>query len=329
MLRRKIHILTTGIALPEKLLTHNELDGILGLRAGESLDITGVSQRYQATHETAADLASRACETVIRESGMSWNEIDVLVSASATMDKALPYNAAMIHARLGLEKNRTTTFDVGSSCMSFLTGLDLAGTLIDSGRYHNMILVSCDISSYTVDYTNLRENGIFGDGAAAVFLNKSEEGESEIIASRSITLSEGVDYCHINAGGSRYHRRVPDSAGNEFFGMNGRQLLSLAERELPGFLKVLLAEAGMRMDDIDLVIPHQASKLSLDRLARKLRLSRDRYIDIFSEYGNQVSASLPTALHHAIIENRLKRGDTALLIGSGAGVTLGGMILKY
>ncbi|KAB2930038.1 MAG: 3-oxoacyl-ACP synthase [Leptonema illini] len=328
MLRRNVKIVSTGLGLPDTVLHDHELDARLGLPAGETYDFTGVRQRYQSTTETSSLLAARACRAALAQSPFDWNDIDCLVATSATMDKALPYNAAMIHAELGLHEKRTMTLDIGSSCMSFLTGLDLISTAIAFGRFRTAMIVAADISTFTVDYGNLRENGIFGDGAAAAILT-ADETSSSIIISRSITLSEGVDYCHINAGGSRYHRRVPHSNADAVFGMNGPAMLDLAARQLPAFVESLLSDAGMTMSDIDLVIPHQASKLALDRLSRRLKVSRDRYVDVFERYGNQVAASLPTALHTAIEEKRIQRGQTAMLVGSGAGITIGGMIFVY
>ncbi len=328
---RNVKIVSTGIGLPATILYDHELDARLGLANGETYDITGVRQRYQTTTETAAELAGRACEDALRNSPFTWDDIDCLVATSGTMDKALPYNAAMIHAELGLHGRRTATYDIGASCMSFLSGLDIMSCTIELGRFRNVMLVSSDISTFTVDYNNLRESGIFGDGAAAVILSPvdARKESSRILNSRSVTVSEGVDYCHINGGGSRYHRRSGNPTTEIFFRMNGRAMLSLASRELPGFVDTLLSELHLTMADIDMVVPHQASKLSLDRFARRLKIPKDRYIDIFSDYGNQVAASLPTALHTAIATQRIARGDRILLVGTGAGITIGGMVLVY
>ncbi|HBJ82782.1 MAG TPA: 3-oxoacyl-ACP synthase [Verrucomicrobiales bacterium] len=318
----------TGIAVPEAVLTAAELDQRLGLPAGESLRVTGVMKRHTAVLETAAQLAAAAARQALMNAGMRWEEIDCLVCASATMDQALPYNAAMVLAELALGTHRLATLDVGASCLSFLQALDLMSCAIASGRYQNVVIVSADISTFTTDCRNLRENGIFGDGAAAAVLRRSE-GASRIHAARSITLPEGVAFCQIRSGGSRFHRRGFPEHSEALFEMRGRPLFALVARELPGFVDALLAEAGVKREELALLIPHQASRQALDHVAKMLGFDDGRMVDVFGEFGNQVGASLPTALHFAIHRHGLQRGQKALLLGSGAGVSIGGIVFTY
>jgi 3-oxoacyl-[acyl-carrier-protein] synthase-3 len=327
---RNISIAGTGVAVPRKVLTSDDLDQQLGLVSGESLRVTGIERRHVTELETAAQLAAEACRKALASAGMEWDEIDCLVCASATMDQALPYNAAMVHAELGRGKNRIATFDVGASCLSFLQALDLMNCAIAAGRYENVLIVSADISSFTTDYRNLKENGIFGDGAASVVLRKCEADESSrVLAARSITLPEGVDFCRIRSGGSRYHRRGDSRHAEALFEMRGRELFALVGRRLPDFVTGLLEEAGISRKEVSLFIPHQASRQALDHVAKMLGFDDGRMVDVFGEFGNQVGASLPTALHFAIRRHGLKRGDKVLLLGTGAGVSIGGIVLVY
>lgn len=327
---RNISIAGTGTAVPRKVLTAENLDQRLGLADGESLRVTGIERRHVSENETAAQLAAEACRKALASAGTKWDEIDCLVCASATMDQALPYNAAMVHAELGQGKNRIATFDVGASCLSFLQALDLVNCAIAVERYDNVLIVSADISSFTTDYRNLKENGIFGDGAAAVVVRKCKPGESSrVLAARSITLPEGADFCRIRSGGSRYHRRGDPAHAEALFEMRGRELFALVGRRLPDFVTGLLEEAGISRKDVSLLIPHQASRQALDHVAKMLGFDDGRMVDIFAEFGNQVGASLPTALHFAIQRHGLKRGDKVLLLGTGAGVSIGGIVLIY
>ncbi|QPN64041.1 3-oxoacyl-[acyl-carrier-protein] synthase III C-terminal domain-containing protein [Synechococcus sp. CBW1004] len=323
-----VRIAGTGVALPERVLTAAELDAELGLPTGEVLRVTGVAKRHTAVLETAAQLAAQAVGSALADAGMGWSELDCLVCASATMDQALPYNAAMVLAELKEFTHRVSTLDVGASCLSFLQALDLMSNAISTGRYANVVIVSADISTFTTTYTNLRENGIFGDGAAAVVLRRGD-GTSRIHAVRSVTLPEGVEFCQIRSGGSRYHRRGCPEHSEALFEMRGRQLYALAARELPGFVETLLAEAGVKSSDLALMIPHQASRQALDHVAKLLGFDDGRMVDVFGEFGNQVGASLPTALHFGIHLYGLQRGQKALLLGTGAGVSIGGIVFTY
>ena len=320
------------MALPPNAVSSDELDRRLGLRGGSTLKQTGIRRRYLSTTETAAQLAARACTAALENAGLAWSDIDCLVGTSATMDQALPYNAALIHAELGLTAQRTSTFDIGASCMSFLTGLDTMSYLVDCGRYQNVMLVSADIATFGLDWTRLKECGLFGDGAAAAVIRKSAPGESSrIMSAKTVTLSDGAQLCKIPAGGSRFHPRRLTTPIDPLtvFQMDGKSVFKLVAAEMAQFTAKLLADAGVTMRDIALVVPHQASQLALDHLAKRLDVPEGRLVDIFTDYGNQVGASLPTALHIGLSSGRVRRGDPMLLIGTGAGLTMGGMILTY
>lgn len=330
--RRSIRICGTGVAVPEQVLTSEEIDRRFGLPAGTVFKRYGVRTRHRTVHENSASLAVQACEAALANAGMRWSDIDCLVSASATMDQALPYNAAMILAALGGNARRIAAFDVGASCLSFLVGLDTLSYLVESGRYRNVMIVSADIATFSLDWSTLGESAIFGDGAAAAVIRKSAPGErSSILASRVETYSEGAEYCHIKAGGSRYHpRRLSSSIDPlSLFHMDGPRLFKTVSRELPRFVNGLLDSAALTLDQLRLVVPHQASRLALDHLARRLHIEAARTVDILASYGNQVAASLPSALHHAIAGGRVQRDDPIMLIGSGAGLTIGGIVMVY
>jgi len=328
----KIKIISSGNGLPRNKVSHFDFDIIAQLELGTSLNETRIKNRYMSTTETATDLAFIASNEALKNSKLSIMDIDLLVVASATMDKALPFNAALLNAKLQeeyKEKHYFQTMDIGASCLSFITALDTVSYMLQSGKYKKALIVSSDVSTYCLDYKNIKSNGIFGDGAAAMIVEKGDE-VSKIIASEFITLPEGVDYCQINSGGSRFHRRKEkENHANAVFEMNGKKLFGLALKFMPKFLDNLLMKANLTIDDIDVIIPHQASFQSLEHIFKVLKVSQEKYINIFSEYGNQVAASLPTAFDFAIKSKKVKRGDKVLLLGTGAGVTIGGIILQY
>jgi 3-oxoacyl-[acyl-carrier-protein] synthase-3 len=285
-----------------------------------------------SSNETAASLAALACERALAASGLDWADVDCLVAASGAMDQCLPYNASLIHAELRLQRHPIATFDIGASCLSFLTGLDTVSHLLHNGRYRTVMLVSSDIATFGLNWKELRECGNFGDGAAAVVLRKSLAGEASCIrASNFQTFSQGVRYCEIPGGGSRFHPERIDQPFGPLakFSMEGKAVFKLVAGVMGPFLDKLLAAAERKLPDIAAVVPHQASRLAIDHLRRRLDLPFDKVVDVFDEFANQVGASLPTALHRAVSTGRIQRGDDVLLIGSGAGVSLGGMVLTY
>jgi 3-oxoacyl-[acyl-carrier-protein] synthase-3 len=365
---RAIRILGTGVARPSCQVESSELDTLLNLPDGTVQRRSGVRVRYVETQRTAASLGAEAARCALAAANLTLDQIDCVVAASGSMDQAMPCNAALIHRELGLGASGVAAFDVNASCLGFLAALDTLSWPLLAGRYRRVLIVAADIASCALDWTELGASAIFGDGAAAAVIGRERDPDATtpgILASAFATYSEGAHLCEIRAGGSRHHpsrtgqdvtsaaappmvpgaasdrasgtstiaigttRRPADYLTLAQFRMDGQAVFHLVARHLDEFVDALVRGAGLGRDDLTLVIPHQASHLGLRYLTRRLGFARDRVVNIYADHGNQVSASLPSALHAAIRGGRLRRGDTALLLGSGAGVSLGGIVLRY
>jgi 3-oxoacyl-[acyl-carrier-protein] synthase-3 len=329
---RSVAVLGTGHALPATAMTSAELDQHLKQPPGAVERIGGVRQRFfAASHETAASLAAEAGRQALDAAGLALADIDCLVAASGTMDQGMPCNAALIHRELGLSARAIPAFDINASCLSFLAALDMLAWPIVAGRYRRVLVVAADIASCGLDWTTLESSAIFGDGAAAAVLGPSTDGRSRLLAAELNTLSEGVELCRIPAGGSRFHPTRINQPFDELtkFRMDGKGVFKLAAAHLPAFVERLLARARLTRDQLDWIVPHQASQLAITHLTKRLGFAGNRVIDIFAEHGNQVAASLPTALDIAIRDGRVQRGHRLLLLGTGAGLSLGGVVLEY
>lgn len=330
---RPIAILGTGHVVPSRLVLSCELDAQLGYPSGTVLKASGVRQRHFATPaDTAASMGASAAQLALQAAGLTLADIDCVVSASATMDQGLPCNAALIHHALGAGSRPIPAFDINASCLGFLAALDTVSWAVLAGRYRRVLIVASDIASCALDWTHLESSAIFGDGAAAAVVGLAEPGQSSrIVHSAMVTLPEGAHFCEIRAGGSRCH---PSRISEPFdpltkFKMDGKKTFKLAAAYMPEFVDTLLREADTPRQSIDWVLPHQASQLALNHMTKKLNFAKDRVIDIFADHGNQVAASLPTALDWAVRSGRIQRGQRLLLLGTGAGLSLGGMVLAY
>lgn len=334
---RPITLLGTGHALPDAAVASTEIDRRLNHPPGTIERAGGVRLRhFAARDETAAKLAAQAARRAAEAAGIALTEIDCLVAASGTMDQGMPCNAALIHREiyheLGLSAHAIPAFDVNASCLGFLAALDTLSWPIAAGRYRKVLIVAADIASCGLDWRTLDASAIFGDGAAAAVVGPSPAGSGAgILAADLVTLSDGVDLCRIPGGGSRHHPTRIDQPFEELalFRMDGKGVFKLASQHLPGFIDRLLERAGVTRDQLDWIVPHQASHLALSHLTRRLGFRAERVIDIFAEHGNQVAASLPTALDIAIRDGRIQRGQRLLLLGTGAGLSLGGIVLEY
>jgi 3-oxoacyl-[acyl-carrier-protein] synthase-3 len=329
---RAVRILGTGVARPEQRVESREIDARLGLAPGTVQRRSGVRSRFVETQRPAAALGAEAGRQALASAGLAVAEIDCVVAASASMDQQMPCNAALIHRELGLGASGIPAFDIAASCLGFLAALDTISWPLVAGRYRRVLIVAADIASCALDWTDLGASAIFGDGAAAAVLAADEDSGSRLLASAFATYSEGAHLCEIPAGGSRHHPSRVGSADYlalARFRMDGPSVFRLVARQMPAFVDMLLQGAGIGRDELTLLIPHQASHLAMRHVTRALGIPRERVIDIYADHGNQVAASLPSALHVAICSGRLQRGDTALLLGSGAGVSLGGIVLRY
>ena len=326
---RPLRILGTGISTPQQWLDSADLDARLGLAPGTVQARTGVARRGHEPARNAAEVSAEAALAAMNASGIDASDINAVICANASADQAMPCNAALLHRELGLA--RIPAFDVNASCIGFLMGLDLVASLLQSGRYRRVLLTSCDLASRALDPTDLDTFGLFGDGAAAAVLEMSDDNDGPaLLAARFETWSESAHACEIPGGGSRFAPMRYDGDYREIstFRMDGKRLYRAAAEQFDRFVGELLDDADVALADIDRVVPHQASQLGMQHIFKRIGVPRERVEDIFAAHGNQVSASLPTALHHALSSGRLARGDNALLIGTAAGVTLGGAVLR-
>ncbi|MFC5475102.1 3-oxoacyl-[acyl-carrier-protein] synthase III C-terminal domain-containing protein [Paraherbaspirillum soli] len=321
-----VRLVSTGKALPSEQLSSEQLDQRLGHAAGHTFKASGVRLRHvAAAAETQSQLAAAALHDALKNASLPASSIDLLISACGVQEQALPSTACFIAEQAGL-KPGTPAFDVNASCLSFMAGLRVAAGLLATGGYTRIALVSSDLASRGVDWSEPEASLIFGDGAAAVILEKGGAGQG-IRAFKLETYPEGRSYCEIRAGGTRRNPRIGVEPGDFLFRMDGKAVFKLASKLMPSFLSGLMAETGDDLSSIDVVVPHQASHLGMAHAAKRLGIPAEKVVDIYATHGNQVAASIPTALHEAVISGRAKPGTRALLMGTAAGLTIGGLVL--
>jgi len=323
MIKLGLNILGIGISKPNFIVKSKDLDNKLGLEDGKIEKTTGLKQRYFIDTETPDDLLKRAIDDLLIKTKIDINEIDCIINASATMSQSIPYNAANTHRLLNLDKP-IPSFDINMTCLSFLRSLDISSNLFNS--YNKILIVTCDIPSIGLDWKNIRTSGIFGDGATATIVEKSESGG--VLTSNFETHSIGFDYCEIKGGGyklppSKYEGDYKEVSN---FEMDGKKLYKLSSKVLPLFIKNSLNKIDLTISDIDWIVPHQASQSSLNHIIKMLDLDKNKVIDIFNRNGNQVASSIPTVLEELIYKKPIKSGDKVLIVGTSAGIGLGLMI---
>ncbi|SMB38623.1 Beta-ketoacyl-acyl-carrier-protein synthase I [Serratia proteamaculans] len=321
-----LKVIATGAALPPNRVDSSTLDSLLRKPPGYVEKRSGISYRFHAADDASqAELAVAALQDAITRGRLEAQSIDLLISASAISVQALPCTAAHILKVAGLAPG-TAGFDINSSCVSFISAMQVAAGLLNAGTYRRIAIVSADLASRGIDWEHEESSLIFGDGAACAIVERGD-GSSGILASLVETYPEGSELCEIRAGGTRRNPRAGMNNSDFLFHMQGKKLFRQASALIEDYLARLLAASGLTLAQIATVVPHQASHLSLEHMRKRLHVSAEVLVDIYRYHGNQVAASIPTALHAAVTGGRFNPGKPVMLIGTAAGLSLACMVL--
>lgn len=330
MQERQVKILSTGKYLPKNRVTAQELGQRLGLPPGWVEKKSGVLIRHFVEDETASEMGAFAAKAALEVAGLSFDEIDCLICTSGIPEQAIPCTASLIQKHLGGESSGIPAFDINSTCLSFITGLDVISYAIAAGRYRRVLLVATEVAM-GLNWQDKESCTLFGDGAAAaIAVQSEEEAGSRILCSRMETYSKGAHLSECRGGGNKLHpKEYAEHPENFLFSMDGKGIYRLASQILPSFVERMLAECQLTMAEMDLVIPHQASLMSMQLMRKHLGVPEDKWMAIVENHGNTIAASVPMALHEAVAGGKLQRGDRVMLLGTSAGFSVGGIILEY
>lgn len=323
---RKLRIKSTGAYFPKTIVTSKQLEEKMGIESGWIESKTGIiSRRYVSGIENSPYMAARALEQALNKANIKFTDLDLLISASGTMAQPIPCNAALFQKAMGEENSGVPCFDYNSTCLSFVTALDQISYAMELNAYKRVAIVSSEVASIGLNYNEKESASIMGDGAAAIIIESCDR--SGVIASKMNTYSSGASYTEIRSGGSKLHPR--DAKPEDLlFNMDGPKVFLQAARLLPNFYRELVNSAGIGLEEVDLIIPHQASKPSLDFFKQKLNIPSGHLFEYYREYGNIIAASIPIGIHLAIESGELKHGDHLCLLGTSAGFSIGGLIMK-
>ena len=319
-----------GRYLPERIVPNSEVERLCGLPAGWIEARTGVCERRWANGESNAYMAACAAREAIDQAGLVPADIDLILNASGTQWQHLPDGGPFVQRELGLAESGVPCFSVHATCLSFVVALDNAAALLAVGRYRRILIVSTEMPSLAANYSEPESASLLGDAAAAAVVVRPEPGEaSALCAGHFETYGLGADFAEIRGGGTRQHPNRPDTTPEDnLFHMNGPQLLKLARRYSGDFLERLRPGLSSGLGSVQWVVPHQASILGL-RLLRHFGWPAERVLITLDRLGNSVAASIPVTLYEGVVDGRIQRGDEVLLVGTGAGLSLGGVILVY
>jgi beta-ketoacyl-acyl-carrier-protein synthase III len=292
-----------------------------------TVDFDGQTRYRISGEEKQISLAVSACEKALENANITVNDIDCIVSASAVGIQPIPCMAALIHEKIA-KGTSIPALDINTTCTSFMTALDTMSYLLEAGRYKRILIFSCDVASRALNPKQKESFQLFSDGAVAFIIEKTDK-EIGVIDAMQKTWSEGAHSTEIRGGLSNLHpENYSEETKEEFmFDMNGKTVLSLSMKKIPEMMKEFLENNDMKISDIDMVVPHQAS-VAMPIVMEKLGVPEDRFINEVKEFGNMVSASVPLALAHGLENRKIKNGDTILLIGTAAGLTTNLLLIR-
>ncbi|MEO1285502.1 MAG: hypothetical protein AAFV92_11545, partial [Pseudomonadota bacterium] len=266
----RVQFLSTGRATPKRQVETASLERDLGLAQGQLEASTRVLSRFHCDGETQIDLAVAACQAALEGADCEAADIDLMISAAAVAYQPIPTMAPLVMRETGIPDGHACAFDVNSTCLSFLTAVETAALRIAAGLNTRALVFSSEVASCALPWHAQPEvAALFGDGAAAIVLGRSERDEtSEIAACLMRSYPSAWEACAIGAGGTRYNFETDQRAfsQNAQFSMDGKELFRITSRHFSGFLDELLDRAGWTRAEVDLVVPHQASPAGLDHL---------------------------------------------------------------
>jgi 3-oxoacyl-[acyl-carrier-protein] synthase III len=325
---RRAHIVGWGMAVPERVLSNGDLCAMVDTSDEWIRQRTGIVERHIAGEgETTLSLALRASQAALEVANLDPALLDLVVVATITPDYAFPATACLLQDALGAE--RAAAFDLSAGCSGFVYALSVVAGMIAAGDYKHCLVVGAETLSRITDWTDRNTCVLFGDGAGAVIL-EANGAQGGILSSVLGSDGSGKELLIQPAGGSAQPASAETvQARKHTVQMDGRQVFRFATRIMPDVSRRVLSKAGLTVEDVSLVIPHQANDRILQAAARNLGIDEGRVYSNLSRYGNTSSASIPIALCEAIEYGLVKRDAVLLLTGFGAGLTWAAMLLRW
>ena len=325
---RSAGIISIGSALPEKVLTNADMEKIVDTTDEWIRNMTGITERRVAgENESTSDFATKAAKIALERANMQPTDIDLIIVSTISGDMPFPATASIVQNALGA--TNAAAFDLAAGCSGWAYGLSVANAFVSSGIYNHVMVIGADLLTKLTNWTDRGTCILFGDGAGAGIVAPVEEG-SGFLGFELGSDGSGAETLKIHAGGSRCpctHEDV-DAYRNKIY-MEGREVFKFAVKIQGEAIERVLAKCGINIDDINLVVPHQANIRIIDSAVKRLGLPQDRFFVNLQKYGNTSAASIPIAIDEAIQEGKIKKGDTIVVVGFGAGLTWGAGVMKW
>lgn len=325
---RSAKIVGVGSYAPPKVLTNKDLEKMVDTSNEWIIERTGIKERHIADDKVAAsDIGLEAAKRALKDARVKSEELDLIIVATVTPDFVFPATACLIQDRLGAKK--AAAFDLEAACSGFIYGLSVAKGFIASGEYDTVVVIASEVLSKITDWEDRATCVLFGDGAGAAVLKPAKEGQG--ILSTYLRADGGNwDLLRVSAGGSRIPA-THDSIDKRlhYMKMEGNKVFKVAVQSMQEAALEGIKRAGVRAEELSLLIAHQANARIINAVAKRLKLPPEKVFINLDRYGNTSSASIPLALDEAVKKGRIKRGDLVILVAFGGGFTWASCVMRW
>ncbi len=329
MSRVRAELVGTGRYTPSKIMTNADFEALVDTSDQWIVERTGIRERHiAAPHETVTYMGKIACENVLEAAGVDIKDVGAIILGTASPDRLLPSNACDLQAALGA--TNAAAFDIGAACSGFLFAANVAESMVVAGTANNILVLGAERLSKIADYQDRKTCVLFGDGAGATLVRTASNGDRGILS--TYMKSDGTlgDLLFRSGGGGNH---PPDQEmlddRSYFINMAGREVFKTAVLFMADACGQALMRAGLTVDDVDVLIPHQANMRIIEATRKHLGFPREKLYVNVDRYGNTSAASVPIALDECVREGRIRAGSVVLLVAFGGGITWASMVVRW
>jgi 3-oxoacyl-[acyl-carrier-protein] synthase-3 len=325
---KSVGIIGIGSFVPEHIVTNKDLEKIVDTDDQWIVDRTGIRERRIANPDVAtSDLSTKAAEKALIDAGLTADDIDLIIVATATPDMPFPSTACLVQDKL--KASKAAAFDLAAGCSGFVYGMITGTQFIQAGLYKHVLVIGAETISRILNWKDRNTCVLFGDGAGAVVLGAVPAG-CGLLSWHLGADGSGGELLSLPAGGSRLPASLDTISDSlHYVHMNGNDVFKFAIKIMGEAAIKAIEAAGLTTADVDYLIPHQANIRIIQSAAKRLKLPMDKVMVNVDRYGNTSAASIPLALDEAVHQGKVKQGDTIVLVGFGAGLTWASAVIKW
>ncbi|HLR22447.1 MAG TPA: beta-ketoacyl-ACP synthase III [Pseudogracilibacillus sp.] len=308
-----VGVLGAGHYAPDNIVTNKDLEKIVDTTDEWIRTRTGIEERRLAKEdEDSSDMAYEASKKALKDAGVEASELDMIIVATVTPDTPFPSVACMIQDKLGA--NNAAAMDVGAACAGFMYAMITAQQFLETGSYKRILIVGVDKLSKIIDWNDRNTCVLLGDGAGAAVMGEVSDGR-------------GILSFELGSDGSKGKELYQNEHG--FMYMNGREVFKFAVRQMPNSSEKVIEKAGLKKDDVDFLVPHQANIRIMEAARERIGIPEEKMAKSIHKYGNNSSASIPIALSESLSQGKIQDDDVIVLVGFGGGLTWGAVTLRW